>query len=172
MSPNCYDPSARGTSSKRKGNGLDLARGPAGAWQLPQHSLRGHLRALRCCYFEIIGVHTRVNIQVVLLDPSSLLCRGQKGPLWRCGWQENVSLTLSQITCWRQACSLVGVGTDCQHLSVRPLARMWPSLPLRSEPFSVLEASKNSQGCKWWPRGWQREGNSFSAQELTQSSVP
>lgn len=162
----------KGTGFRRKGNGLDLARGPEETWSLPAHSLHEHPRALRCRCFEIIGVHTRVNIQIVLLDPSSLLCGDRQGPLWRGGWQKNLPRTLSKIPCWRQASSLVGAETDCQHLSVRPPARMWPSQPLQSEPWSLYEASENFPICNRWPRGRQPEGTSFGAWELTQSSVP
>ena len=155
----------KGTGSRRKGNRLDLACGSEETWSLPARSPHEQPRSLRCYCFEIIGVHTRVKIQIVLLDPSSLLCRDQQGPLWRGGWQKNLPLTLSKIPCWRQVSSLVGAETGCQHLSVRAPAQMWPSRPLQSEPWSLYEASEDPQRCKRWPRGWQREGSSFGAQE-------
>lgn len=76
---------------------------------------------------------------------------GTVGALWRGGWQKNLPRTLSKIPCWRQASSLVGAETDCQHLSVRPLARMWPSTSPKWALVTVW-ASENFPICNRWPR--------------------
>lgn len=140
----------KGHQLQKKRQRIGLGTWPSRNLTVASPSLHEHSRALHSCYFEIIGVHTRVNIQIVLLDPSSLLCGDQQGPLWRCGWQKNLSLTVSQIPCQRWACSLVGIGKH-QWIASTLLGGHWlrcDSLPLPGEPWLVSEASENSQGCK------------------------
>lgn len=124
------------TGSERKGN--DWA---CRSLTVLFHSLHGHWRASYCCYFQIFSALTRVNIQIVPLDPSFLLCRDQQGALRGCAQEKNsfsiflpsslLDLGIKPSRCWEAP-------TYCQHISARPLAQMWLSILSQVTPGQCL----------------------------------
>lgn len=116
-------------------------------------------------------MHTRVNIQIVPLDPSFLLCRKQQGALWGgCAWEKIPSLVFSSIPCWIWAQSLVDVGRYWLVASTF-LWSHWLRCDslciLKSDTWSVLDTSENSKGYKGLARERQWNGQLFAAGVLT-----
>lgn len=127
------------------------------------------LRALHC-YLKIISVHTRVNVQIVPLDPSSLLCRDQQGVLWRCGREKIPSLFSSPIPCWSWASSLVGVGKHRLVASTFLPTHWLDCYPLylsEENPGWCVKPQRILRNANVEPESGREMGNSFRVKYLT-----